>query len=139
MNTRYFNHSEAIIRWAILLYVRYPLSLRQVEELMAERGIEVSYETIRLWWNRFGPEIAKELGNRRAASGCISRWRFHIDEVYVRIDGIQHYLWRAVDHEGEVIDCVVTKKRDKKAALKLLRKLLKRGIAPSEIVTDKLK
>lgn len=106
---------------------------------MAERGIDVSYETTRLWRNRFGPEIAKELGNLQTAKGCISRWRFHIDEVYVRIDGIQHYLWRAADHEGEVIDCVVTKKRDRKAAFKLLRKLLKRGMSPSEIMTDKLK
>jgi putative transposase len=107
VNTRYFNYSEDVIRWAILLYVRYPLSLRQVEELMAERGVDVSYETIRLWWNRFGPEIARTLRKRRQAS---SRWAWHLDEVFVRINGKHRYLWRAVDHEGEVLDCVVTDK-----------------------------
>jgi putative transposase len=84
VNTRYFNYSEDVIRWAILLYVRYPLSLRQVEELMAERGVDVSYETIRLWWNRFGPEIARTL---RKSSQASSHWAWHLDEVFVRING----------------------------------------------------
>lgn len=136
MNTRYFNYSEDIIRWAILLYVRYPLSLRQVEELLSERGMDVSYETVRLWWNRFGPEIAKSIRNRRKAG---SLWSWYLDEAFVRINGKPRYLWRAVDHEGEVLDCVVTKKRDKAAALQLLRRLLKRNGVPATIVTDKLR
>jgi len=135
MNTRYFNTSPEIIRWAILLYVRYPLSLRQVEELLAERGIDISHESIRRWWNRFGPGIARNLKVRRSPP---SSWSWHIDEVFVRINGVQHYLWRAVDHEGEVIECAVTKKRDRHAAKALLRRLIKRNGSPSRIVTDKL-
>jgi putative transposase len=107
-----------------------------VEELMAERGVDVSYETIRLWWNRFGPEIARTI---RKSSQASSRWAWHLDEVFVRINGKRRYLWRAVDHEGEVLDGVATEKRDKAAALRLLRKLFKWNGAPAKIVTVKLR
>lgn len=139
MNTRYCNFSDDVIRLAILLYVRYPLSLRQVEELLAERGIEVSYETIRRWWGKFGPVLAKEIKAKRAKNGAVSNWRWHIDEVFVRVNGEIRYLWRALDHEGEVIDAVVTKRRDGRTAKKLLRKLIKRQGCPEEIVTDGLR
>ena len=100
---RYFNSSPEIIRLAVMMYVRYPLSLRNVEDLLAERGINVSYETVRFWWNRFGPMFAAEIRKRRIEHrrGC-AHWRWHLDEVFVKINGKQCYLWRAVDHEGEV-------------------------------------
>ena len=100
-----------------MMYVRYPLSLRDVEDLLAERGIDVSYETIRFWWNRFGPIFAAEIRKRRVAQmRGHPRWRWHLDEVFVKVNGKLCYLWRAVDHEGEVLDAVVTAKRDKVAA-----------------------
>lgn len=136
MNTRYFNYPEDVIPWAISLYIRYPLSLRQVEELLAERGIDVSYATVRLWWNRFGPDLAHTIRKSRRPA---SRWSRHLDEVFIRIKGQQVYLWRAVDHEGEVLNCLVTKRRDKPAAMRLLKALLKRHGSPSTIVTDKLR
>ena len=120
---RYFKTSPEIIRLAVMMYVRFPLSLRQVEDLLHERGIEVSYETVRAWWNRFGPLFAAEIRKTRSASMRISpQWRWHLDEVFVRINGEIHYLWRAVDHEGEVLETFVTKKRDRKAALKFLKR-----------------
>ena len=101
-----------------MMFVHYPLSLRNVEDLLAERGIDISYETVRFWWNRFEPmfdaEIRRKRGNRMRA---FTHWRWHLDEIYVRINGVQHYLWRAVDHEGEVLESFVTKGRDKGAAL----------------------
>jgi putative transposase len=136
---RYFNSSPEIIRLAVMLYVRYPLSLRNVEDLLAERGIDVSYETVRFWWNRFGPMFAAEIRKRRIGQrpGC-AHWRWHLDEVFVKINGKQCYLWRAVDHEGEVLDVFVTSKRDKAAALKFLKRILKRHGPAREIVTDGL-
>jgi putative transposase len=99
-----------------MMYVRYPLSLRQVEDLLHERGIDVSYETIRAWWNRFGPIFAAEIRKTRSTSMRVSpQWRWHMDEVFVRINGEIHYLWKAVDHEGEVLEAFVTKRRDRKA------------------------
>lgn len=139
MKSRYFKHPDAVIRLAVWLYVRYPLSLRQVEEQLSERGFDVNYETIRRWWNRFGPELAAEIRSRRRSAGEVSNWSWHLDEVYVRILGVQHYLWRAVDHECEVIDAVLTRTRDRRAATKLLRRLLKRHGMPNEIVTDGLR
>ncbi len=121
------------------MYVRFPLSLRNVEDLLHERGIDVSHETIRYWWNRFGPMFAGEIRRRRIQALRSSRWKWHLDEMYVKINGKIHYLWRAVDHEGEVLESVVTKTRDRKAALKLLRKLLRRYGSPEQIVTDKLR
>ncbi len=137
---RYFKTSPEIIRLAVMMYVRYPLSLRQVEDLLHERGIDVSYETVRAWWNRFGPIFAAEIRKTRSAlMHCSPQWRWHLDEVFVRINGETHYLWRAVDHEGEVLEAVVTKRRDRKAALKFLKKIMKRYGAPKIIVTDKLR
>ncbi len=122
------------------MYVRYPLSLRQVEDLLHERGIDISYETVRAWWNRFGPMFAAEIRKKRVvAYRNWTQWRWHLDEVFVRINGETYYLWRAVDHEGEVLESLVTKRRDRKAALKFLRKAMKRYGNPVEIVTDRLR
>ena len=87
-----------------MMYIRYPLSLRQVEDLLFERGIDICHETVRFWWNRFGPMFAAEIRKRRVQSHSYSNWRRHLDEVFVRINGKTHYLWRAVDHEGEVLE-----------------------------------
>ena len=115
---RYFKTSSEIIRLAVMMYVRYPLSLRQVEDLLHERGVDISHETVRAWWNRFGPIFAAEIRKRRLHHRLFSTWRWHLDEVFVRINGETHYLWRAVDHEGEVLESFVTKRRDRKAALR---------------------
>jgi putative transposase len=136
---RYFNSSPEVIRLVVMMYVKYPLSLRNVEDLLAERGIDVSHETIRFWWNRFGPMFAAEIRKRRVASrrGYI-QWRWHLDEVFVKINGKLRYLWRAVDHEGEVLETVVTAKRDKAAALKFLKRIMKKYGRPRSVVTDGL-
>ena len=123
---RYFKTSPEVIRLAVMLYVRFPLSLRNVEDLLHERGIEVSHETVRFWWQRFGPMFAAEIRRKRVSGMRASCWRWHVDEVFVKINGVQHYLWRAVDHEGEVLESYVTKTRDKAAALRFLKKLMKR-------------
>jgi putative transposase len=137
---KYFKTSPEIIRLAVMMYVRFPLSLRQVEDLLHERGIDVSYETVRYWWNRFGPLFAAEIKKRRQADARAStQWRWHLDEVFVKINGENHYLWRAVDHEGEVLESFVTKKRDRKAALTFLRKIMRRYGSPKVMVTDKLR
>lgn len=108
--------------------------------MLFERGIDICHETIRLWWNKFGPSMAAQIRKKRSSyPKQYSRWRWHIDEVFVKINGELHYLWRAVDHEGEVLDAIVTKKRDKKAAFKVLKRLMKRYGRPGSIVTDKLK
>ena len=114
---RYFNSSPEVIRLVVMMYVRYPLSLRNVEDLLAERGIDISHETVRFWWNRFGPMFAGEIRKRRVAHmRAYPQWRWHLDEVFVKVNGKLCYLWRAVDHEGEVLEAVVTSKRDKAAA-----------------------
>ena len=136
---RYFKTSPEIIRLAVMMYVRFPLSLGNVEDLLHERGIEISHETVQFWWNRFGPLFAAEIRKRRVSGIRSSRWLWHLDEVFVKINGQQHYLWRAVDHEGEVLESFVTKTRDKKAALKFLKKTLKRHGSTDEIVTDRLR
>jgi putative transposase len=136
---RYFRTSPEIIRLAVMMYVRFPLSLRNVEDLLHERGIEVSHEAVRFWWLRFGPMFAAEIRKRRVSGMRASRWRWHLDEVFVKINGVQHYLWRAVDHEGEVLEAYVTKHRDKAAALRFLKKLMKRHGRPEELVTDGLR
>jgi len=120
---RYFKTSPEVIRLAVMLYVRFPLSLRNVEDQLHERGIEVSHETVRFWWNRFGPMFAADSRQKRVERmKAFSLWQWHLDEMFVKINGKQHYLWRAVDHEGEVLESFVTKTRDRKAALKFLRK-----------------
>ena len=124
-----------VIRYAVWLYFRFTLSVRDVEELLAQRGIEVSREAVRCWVIKFGPLIAANLRRRRTAP--TGRW--HLDEMVVKIAGRRMYLWRAVDDEGEVLDVLVQKRRNKHAALKLLRRLLKnQGIHPETITTDKL-
>ena len=133
---RYFNRSPEVIRLVVMMYVRYPLSLRNVEDLLAERGLDVSYETIRRWVLKFGPLFAKELRRRRHRP--TSHW--HLDEMAVLITGRRFWLWRAVDDEGEVLDLLVQRRRDKTAAVKLMRKLLKKhGFAPDVLVTDQLR
>ena len=137
---RYFKTSPEIIRLAVMLCVRFPLSLRNVEDLLHERGIDVSHETVRFWWNRFGPMFAKEIRRKRVQQmRAHSNWQWHLDEVFVKINGEMHYLWRAVDHEGEVLESFVTKRRDRKAALKFLKKTMRNFGAPNIIVTDKLR
>ena len=128
-------YPSIVIQQAIWLYFRFALSYRDVEDLLAERGIDVSYETVRRWALKFGAIIARKL--RRARPRPHVRW--HLDEVFVSINGRQLYVWRAVDSEAEVLDILVQPRRDRKAALKLMRKLLKKhGVTPATIVTDKL-
>ncbi len=131
-----YRFPPGIIHRAIWLYLRFTLGFRDVEDLLAERGITVSYETIRRWVSCFGPMIAAGLRQRRPKPH--TTW--HLDEVYLKIDGRMAYLWRAVDAEGEVLDVLVQAKRDKHAALKLMRKLLKKhGFAPDQLITDDLR
>ena len=137
---RYFKTSPEIIRLAVMMYVRFPLSLRNVEDLLHERGIDICHETVRYWWNRFGPMFAREICKKRMhPNPNHSNWKWHLDEVFVKINGETHYLWRAVDHEGEVLEAYVTKRRDRKAALDFLKKIMKKHGAPKVIVTDRLK
>jgi len=124
-----------IIRHAIWLYLRFTLSYRDVEELLAEPGLDVSYETVRRWVLKFGPAFARNL--RRLRPRPADTW--HLDEMVVSIQGRRMYLWRAVDSEGEILDLLVQPRRDKAAALRLMRKLVrKQGYAPRVLVTDKL-
>jgi transposase-like protein len=124
-----------IIQHAVWLYARFTLSFRDVEDLLAERGIMVSYETVRRWVKYFGPKFAADLRRRRPKPH--STW--HLDEAFIKIDGRLVYLWRAVDAEGEVLDVFVQSKRDKRGALKLMRKLFKKiGVVPDKFVTDDL-
>ena len=134
-----FQSSPEIIRLAVMLYIRFPLSLRNVEDLLHERGVEISHETVRFWWRRFGPMFASEIRKRRIERLRSSRWRWHLDEMFVKINGERHYLWRAVDHEGEVLESYVTKTRDKKAALKFLKKAMRKHGCPEVFVTDLLR
>ena len=137
---RYFDSSPEVIRLVVMMYVRYPLSLRMVEDLLFERGIDICHETIRLWWNRFGPMFAAEIRRKRVHHmRQFTHWRWHLDEVYVKINGQMHYLWRAVDHEGEVLESFVSKARDKAAALKFIKSIIKRHGRPKAIVTGGLR
>ena len=126
----------AVIQHAVWLYLRFTLSYRDVEDLLAERGLDVSYETVRRWVGKFGPAIARNLRQLR----CKPSSRWHLDEMVVRITGRQMYLWRAVDDEGEVLEVLIQRRRNKAAARKLIRKLLKKhGFAPTRVTTDKLR
>ena len=137
---RCFNSSAEIIRLVVLMCVRFPLSLRNVEDLLFERGIDVCHETVRFWWNRFGPMFAGDIRRQRVnAMRGFRYWRWHLDEVYVKINGELHYLWRAVDHEGEVLESYVTRTRNKAAALTFMKKALKRHGSPEAITTDGLR
>jgi putative transposase len=131
-----YRYPAELISYAVWLYFRFPLSLRMVEEMLAARGISVTYETIRQWGLKFGREFANRI--RRRASRRGDKW--HLDEVVITIAGEKHWLWRAVDQEGFVLDVLVQSRRDKKAAKRLFRKLLKKqGRAPRVLITDKLK
>lgn len=136
---RYFNSSPEVIRLTVMMYIRYPLSLRQVEDILSERGIDICHETVRFWWNRFGPMFAAEIRKRRVQHHSYSNWRWHLDEVFVRINSETHYLWRAVDHEGQVLEVFATKRRDHRAALQFLKRAMKRYGQPRLIVTDRLR
>ena len=131
-----YRFPPAIISHAVWLYHRFCLSCRDVEELLAERGIIVSYESIRQWCNRFGPEYARALKKRQGRLGDI----WHLDEVFIKINGELHYLWRAVDQDGDTIDILVQKRRNETAAKRFFRKLLKDQCQPPwRLITDKLK
>ena len=137
---RYFNSSPEVIRLVVMMYVRFPLSLRNVEDLLFERGIDICHETVRLWWNRFGPLFAGEIRRKRVQHmRGYTHWKWHLDEVYVKINGEMHYLWCAVDHEGEVLESFVTKTRDRAAALRFIKKAMKRHGRTGTIVTDGLR
>jgi putative transposase len=137
---RYFNSSPEVIRLVVMMYVRFPLSLRNVEDLLFERGIDVCHETVRLWWNRFGPLFASDIRSQRVSRmRGFRHWRWHLDEMVVKIGGEMKYLWRAVDHEGEVLESYVTTTRDKAAALHFMKKALKRHGSPEAITTDGLR
>jgi putative transposase len=124
-----------IIAHAVWLYFRFALSYRDVEELLAERGVVLTYETVRQWCRKFWQQYANELRRRRPRPG--DKW--HLDEVFIRINGATHYLWRAVDQDGNVLDILVQRRRDKQTAVKFLRKLLKGLLAvPRVLITDKL-
>ena len=123
-----------------MMYVRYPLSLRNVEDLLFERGIDICHETVRYWWNRFGPMFAGDIRRQRISHmRGFRHWRWHLDEMYVKLNGEKVYLWRAVDHEGEILESYVTKTRDKSAALGFMKKALKRHGRAEVIVTDGLR
>jgi putative transposase len=107
--------------------------------LLHERGVDISHGTVRAWWNRFGPRFVAEIRKQRIHYQSFSSWRWHLDEVFVRINGELRYLWRAVDHEGEVLESFVTKRRDRKAALRFMRKAMKRYGRPKVVVTDRLR
>ena len=131
-----FRFPREIISHCVWLYHRFTLSFREIELLMAARGITVSYETIRAWCTRFGPEYARQLRRRTPRPG--DRW--HLDEVFVKIGGVRKYLWRAVDQHGNVLDILIQSKRDGKAATRFFRKLLKKqGHPPRVLITDKLR
>ena len=135
---RYFKTSPEIIQLAVMMYIRFPLSLRNVEDLLHERGIDICHESVRLWVDRFGTHFEGKIRKQRASyMRQVTQWQWHLDEVFVKINGVQHYLWRAVDHEGEVLESFVTKRRDKAAALKFLKKTMKRYGNPQVIVTDR--
>ena len=125
-----------IISHAVWLYHRFTLSFRDVEDLLAERGILVSYEAIRYWCRKFGPSYARELRRKQGRLGEI----WYVDELFITIQGQGRYLWRAVDQDGDVIDILVTKRRDRRAAKRFFRRMLKhQGQAPWQLITDKLR
>jgi len=122
------------------MYVRFPLSLRNVEDLLFERGIDICHETVRLWWNRFGPVFASDIRRQRISRmRGFRQWKWHLDEMYMKLNGEMVYLWRAVDHEGEILESYITRKRDKSAALTFIKKALKRHGKAETIVTDGLR
>jgi putative transposase len=137
---RCFNSSPEVIRLVVMMYVRFPLSLRNVEDLLFERGIDICHETVRMWWNRFGPMFAGDIRRQRISRmRGFRHWRWHLDEMYVKLNGEMVYLWRAVDHEGEILESYITRTCDKEAALRFMKKALKRHGSPEAITTDGLR
>ncbi|MDP1027022.1 IS6 family transposase [Sphingomonas sp. KR1UV-12] len=137
---RYFNSSPEVIRLVVLMYVRFPLSLRNLEDLLFERGIDICHEAVRLWWHRIGPIFAGDIRRQRVSRlRDFRHWRWHLDEMYMKLIGEMVYLWRAVDHEREVQESYVIRTRDKAAALTFMRKALKRHGSPEAITTDGLR
>lgn len=135
---RYFKTSPEIIQLAAMMYVQYPLSLRNIEDLLHERGIDICHETVHQWVDRIGTYFAHRIRKGRSERMRQSpRWQWHLDEVFVEIRGQTHYLWRAVDHEDEVPQFYVSKTRDKSSALKFMRRVMKRYGNPQVIVTDR--
>lgn len=132
---KYYKTSPEIIKLTVMYYICYPLSLRQVEDILHERGIDICHETVRYWWNKFNTLFVKDIKKKSCFSS--SNWRWHIDEVFVKINGELHYLWRVVDQEGTVLESYVSKRCDKKAVLEVLRNLIKRYGRLQEIITDK--
>ncbi|MFT7199347.1 MAG: putative transposase [Glaciecola sp.] len=131
-----YRYPAQIISHAVWLYHRFTLSFRDIEELLAARGINVSYETVRNWCFKFGNQYCGQIRKGRGQLG--DTW--FLDEVFIKINGVLHYLWRAVDQDGDEIDILVQKRKDKKAAIRFFKKLLKgQQVAPIKIVTDKLK
>ncbi|WP_065382780.1 IS6 family transposase [Hyphomonas sp. ND6WE1B] len=137
---RYFKTSPEIIQLAVMMYIRFPLSLRNVEDLLHERRIDICHETVRHWVGRFGTQFAhKSLKRRSERMGQSPQWQLRLDEVSLKIRGKTHYLWRAVDHEGEVLKSFVSKTRDKASALKFMRRAMKRYGNLQIVVPDKLR
>jgi len=136
---KWFKTSPAIIRPAVKLCDRFPLSLRNIEDLLQESGIDICHEAVRFWWHRFGPMFASEIRERRIEGMKSSHWRWHLDEILVKFNGDRHYLWRAADHEGDVLVSFVTKTRDKKSALKFLKKAMKKYGGVDIFVTNKIR
>lgn len=137
---RWFDSSPEVIQLVVMPYVRYPLSLRNVEDLAFERGIDICHETVRKRVDRFGSMFASTIREKRVqAMRQHTQWRWRLDEVYVKVQGEMKYLWRAVDHEGEVLESFVTTERDKAAALKFMKKLMKRHGPAKTITTDGLR
>lgn len=123
-----------------MMYVCFPLSLRNVENLLFDRGIDMSHETVRHWWKRFGPMFADDIRRQRVSRmRGFRHWRWHLDEMYVKLNGEMVYLWRAVEQEGDILESFVTKSRDRDAALRFMKKALKRHGSPETITTNGLR
>jgi putative transposase len=123
-----------------MMYVRFPLSLRNVEDLLHARGIDICHESVRLWVDRSSPIFDGRIRTKRAPyMRQHTQWQWHLDEVFVKINGVQHYLWRDVDYEGEVLESYVTKTRDKHPALTFLKKAMKQYGAPKSAITDRIR
>jgi putative transposase len=123
-----------------MMYVQFPLSLRNVEDLLFEHGIDICQETAQMWWNRLAPMFAGDIRRQRVSHmRGLRHWRWHLDEMYVKLNGEMVYLWRAVDHEGEILESYITKSRDKDAALRFMKKTLKRHGSPAALTTDGLR
>ncbi len=137
---RYFNSSPEVIRLVVMMYVRFPLSLRNVEDLLFERGIDICHKTVRHWWIRFGPLFAADIRRQRLSRmRGFRQWQWHLDETYVKINGEMHYFRRAANKKGEILESYVTKTRDKAAALIFMKKALNRHGSPETITTHGLR